>query len=146
MDDQKKSRPVSVIILVVLVFYFAIWNGLRLSQAIYFWKTLLEYGAHPLYIATSGGVWQMAGLLLVWGLWQGKTWAWLAAIVSAISYASWYWIDRLILQRPHSNWLFSMVVTLITLFFVLALLFLHSSRRFFPRDDHERKSKNTASA
>ena len=146
MINQKRIRPIRVTVLTALIFCFAIWNGLRLSEAVYFWRTLQEYGTHPLYIAISGGTWLIAGLTLMWGLWQGKTWAWLVTILAAISYDSWFWIDRLFLQKPHSNWPFSLVTTAILLSFVLIILFSHKTRRFFQRDDYERKLKNTTPA
>jgi hypothetical protein len=47
-DTQKRNRPVGVNILGVLTLCTALWNSLRLGEAIFFWKTLAEYGAPPL--------------------------------------------------------------------------------------------------
>jgi len=138
MDSQKMSRPIRVTLLAVLIFSFTLFNGLRLAEAIYFWKTLLEYGTHPLYIALSGGAWLVAGLLLVWGLWQGRPWAWLGTIGGVLGYLTWYWIDRLFLQRPHSNSLYSLIATALFLFLVLLVLFSRRARWFFLREAHER--------
>lgn len=145
MIKIKQHRPVGVTILAILAFLLAAWNGLRLGEAIFFWKTLAEYGAHPLYIAISGGVWFVAGLLLAWGLWRGKPWAWVAALGGAAGYASWYWFDRLILQQPHANWPFSLIFTVVSVSLILVILFSHNTKRFFQRDSHERKSKNSTS-
>jgi len=115
-------------------FWLVSWNGLRLGSAIFFWKTLAEYGAHPLYIAISGGAWLIVGLLLVWGLWWGKTWGWIAAIGSTAGYIAWYWLDRLVLQKPHANWPFALTATVITLLIIFPILFLYRTRLFFQRD------------
>jgi len=146
MQSMRKKHPLELTIFGLLVFGFATWNGLRLCAAISAWKVLAEYGAHPLYIAISGGVWLGSGLLLDWGLWQGKAWAWMAAIGDATGYGSWYWIDRLVFQRPRANWPFALAATIIIFIFVLFVLTTHGTRRFFQRDNHERKSKNSASA
>jgi hypothetical protein len=128
-----------MIILTALVFWLAIWNGLRLGAALFYWKTLLEYGTHPFYIAISGGAWFIIGLILAWCLWVGKVWTWMGAIVCAISYALWYWIDRLILQIPHANWPFSLVITAVLLAFVFFTLLSPKTKRMLNRDDHERQ-------
>ena len=125
----------------MLVFWFAAWNGLRLGEALSFWKTLEEYGAYPLYIAMSGGVWLITGLFLVRGLWQGKAWGRLAALGGAAGYASWYWFDRLVLQKPHANWPFAMIATIVFLLLILFILFSRGTRQFFQKDAYERKSE-----
>jgi hypothetical protein len=131
IDHRRKTRPSRVTVLAVLSFCFTLWNAVRLGEDIFFWKILLEYGTHPLYIALSGGVWLIAGLFLTWGLWYGKKWAWLAAVIITLCYASWYWIDRLLLQRPHSNWLFSLIATGALLFIIFSILLSRRTKRFF---------------
>ncbi len=136
---QKRSRPFSVISLTVLVFWLTIWNGLRLGEAIVFWKMLAEYGAHPLYIAITGGVWTIAGLSLLWGFWKGKTWGWVEALVSAFGYTAWYWFDRLVLQQSHANWPFVLIANIVFLSVILLILFSRTTRQYFQRDAYERK-------
>ena len=92
-------RPLRINFLVLLILAVAVWNGLRLGETIFFWKTLAKYGAHPLYIAISGAVWIIAGLLLAWGLWLGKAWGWAATLVGTVGYTAWYWFDRLVIAR-----------------------------------------------
>jgi predicted permease len=124
------------------VFWLTIWNGLRLGEAIFYWKTLAEYGAHPLYIAITGGVWPVAGFFLVWGLWQGKSWGWVAVLVGTVGYTGWYWFDRLVLQQPHANWPFVLVANIVCLLLILIILFSRVTRRYFKRDANDRKPKN----
>jgi len=146
MNYGRMLRPFRISLLALFAFCFSIWNALRLVEAIYSWKTLLEYGAYPFYLALTGGIWLIAGLFLTWGLWRGRRWAWLAATLVTPAYAAWYWLDRLLLQQPHSNWPYALIVTAILLLLVLLVLLSSKTRRFFHRDPHERKSKNSAPA
>jgi hypothetical protein len=139
MTDAKKTRPIGITVLSILVLWLAAWNGLRLGEATVFWKTLGEYGAAPLYISASGGVWLIAGLFLVWGLWKGKTWGWVSTFAGTIGYTAWYWFDRLVLQKPHANWPFVLVANIVLLLLILVILFSHPTRRYFQRDAYERK-------
>jgi hypothetical protein len=136
------KRPVRVNILALLVLAVAASNGLRLDKAVFFWKTLEQYGAYPLYICMSGGFWFITGLFLVWGLWQGKAWGQIAAISGTAGYTFWYWLDRLILQEPHSNWLFALISNIIILVMILFILFSDRTRRFFKKDVYERQPEN----
>jgi hypothetical protein len=133
------KRPFHVIFLAIIVVIYAVDNGLRLGETIFFWNTLEEYGAHPLYIVISGGVWLIAGLFLVWGLWQGKTWGWAAALVGTFGYTAWYWFDRLVLQKPHANWPFVLIANIVFLLLIFMILFSQKTRLFFQRDAYERK-------
>ena len=139
MISAKRVRSTGITILAIFVFLLAAWNGLRLGETIFFWKTLKTYGAHPLYIAISGGVWFIAGLLLFWGLWFGKPWGWASALGGTVGYFAWYWFDRLVLEQPRVNWPFVLVADIVFLLFIFAILFSRRTRLFFKRDAYERK-------
>jgi hypothetical protein len=128
---SENRRPTSITLLVLLILGLALWNGLRLSQAIFFWKTLQEYGASPWYIAISGGFWLLAGLALTWGAWIGKPWAWVTFIGGALGYGFWYWIDRLVLQLQHANWPFALAFTVLLACFSAFILFSPKTRAYF---------------
>jgi hypothetical protein len=136
---SETRRPTSVTLIALFVLGLALWNGLRLVQAIVFWSILKEYKAEPgsLYAALIGGVWFLAGLSIVWGLWQGKAWAWFAALGGAPGYASWYWFDKLVFQEQHSNWAFSLVSTVISMSF-FSILFHRSAIHFFHQNSRFR--------
>ena len=138
MVEEKNKRPVELTILEILFLLFAAWNGLRLGESIFFWKTLAEYGAYQLYIALTGGFWLIAALLLFWAFWRGKTWGRAAAFAGTLGYSAWYWFDRLVLQKPHANLSFVVVANIVFLLLVLTILFSRKTRRFFQRDTHER--------
>jgi hypothetical protein len=97
---ETNFRPIRVTLLALLMLVIALWNGLRLGQAIFFWKTLQEYGANPWYIVISGGFWLLGGLALAWGARRGKPWAWAGTIGSMIGYGSYMPIGRLLWCLP----------------------------------------------
>ncbi len=141
-----KTRPLSITVLVVPVLWLAFWNGLRLGEVIFYWKTLLEYGTYPLYIAISGGAWLFIGLLLFWCIWQGKSWGRMAVLCGTIGYTSWYWLDRLILQSPHANWPFALTTNTILLFIIFIILYSQKTKRYFKRDVHEQQPETPTTA
>ncbi len=132
------ERPKRVTLFAFVAFFFAAWNALRLGEAIYLWKTLIEYGAHPWYIAITGAAWCMIGSFLVWGLWKGKFWAWLGAIITVVLYVAWYWLDRFFLQTPHANIQYSIFATSVLVLFFFFILFTPRTVRFFRRAHHGR--------
>ena len=138
MTVTKKYRPIGISFLAILFICLAAWNGLRLSEAIFFLKTLSAYHASSLYISFSGGIWLIIGLLVAWGLWKGKGWGQAAAIGYAAGYSAWYWFDRLVLQETHSNWPFALIVNILSFFFIISILISHKAKLFFARDANER--------
>ncbi len=134
------KRPFRVSFLAVIFFISAVINCLRLSEGIFFWKTLSNYGASPLYIAISGGFWLLTALMIAIGLWAGKIWSWSGAIVGISGYESWYWIDRVFLQIPHANWPFALAGTIILLGISAFILFSANTRTYLnllKRDDQD---------
>jgi hypothetical protein len=141
MLDQRRSRPIGVTYLALFLFILAIWNGLRLGETIFFWKTLKGYGANPIYMSASSGVWLIIGLFLVWGLWQGKNWGRMAVICGSAAYTAWYWFDRLALQAPQANWLFVLSLNIVLILLFFGILFSKQTSQFFKRVGNERQSE-----
>jgi hypothetical protein len=139
MTATRNPRPIRISILAILILSFAVWNGLRLGEAIFLWRTLEEYGVNPLYISISGAFWLFVGFMLVWGLWQGKTWGRLAVIFGTAAYTSWYWFDRLVLQESHANWPFVLIANIILLLIIFYILTSEKTRLFYHRDLYERQ-------
>ena len=127
------KKPFGITVLALILVFTAVWNGLRLVEAIFLWKTLGEYGANELYLAISGGFWLLAALSIAGAIWWKRTWAWAGTIGYALGYASWYWFDRLVLQKPHSNWPFALCVTVISLLIVFLILFSPHGRKYFSK-------------
>jgi hypothetical protein len=139
--DSQNNKPFSVTILTWMVLSLAGWNAVRLGAAIAQWKTLKEIAPQPgpLYIAVSGGVWFIVGMVLLWGRVRRKAWTGKAILLAAAGYGSWYWIDRLWLQAPRANWPFALGVTAVLLIIVaLAVLNRFTASYFSQREDHER--------
>ena len=129
--NSTMKRPLGVTVLGIIVFFFSVYNCLRLVEGIVFRNTLEEFGAHSLYIILSGGFWLSTGLFLTWSLWKIKTWSWLASLGASVGYISWYWFDRLVLQLPHANWLFALGTTIVFLLIIFIILFSPPSRLYF---------------
>jgi hypothetical protein len=139
MTSPNVSRPIRIYVLIIFILWFTGMNGLRLSEAIYFWKTLQEYRVSPLYIGLSGGFWLIIGITLAWGLCWGKAWARMAATCGMTGYTIWYWFDRLVLENPHANWPFILFTNLILLIILFSILFSRKSNLFYIRDINERQ-------
>ncbi len=131
MNAFDGPRPIRVTLLAIVFLLFALFEGFRLVDSIYYWKTLLEYGAQSLYLALSGAVWSIGGLLLVWGLWRGKRWAWLGSVIGAVGFMIWYWLDRLLLQQPHNNGTFAVIASCFILLVILLTLLTRRTRHYF---------------
>jgi hypothetical protein len=137
-----EKRPFRVLCLALIALFAATWNVLRFGETIFFWKTLDQYGGHPLYIAISASFWIIAGLVIASGLWLGQAWGWAATLAGIIGYTTWYWFDRLVVQEPPANWSFVLIVNIIFLLILLPILLSFKTRRFFKRDPNGRKPKN----
>jgi hypothetical protein len=134
-------RPFSVTILLWLVLSLTVWSGLRLVTAIQWWRTLLEFASSPgpLYIAISGVAWLVAGIGLLWGIWQAKTWARVALLGAGAGFTVWNWSDRLLLQSSHANWLFTLAANFLLLIVLSICIFLPATKTFFmKREAHDR--------
>ena len=133
MIHSRNPQPIGIAMLAIIFFGVAVWNGLRMGEAIFFWSTQEEYGVNFQYIGISGGFWLIVGILLAIGLLQGKTWGRKAALAGTLGYTSWYWFDRLILQRPHANWPFVLTVNILLLASIFIILFSRRTKGFFKR-------------
>jgi hypothetical protein len=127
------QRPIRITLLTWLTLAFAIWNGLRLVQVVFFWSVLKEYLAAwgPLYIAISGGFWLFAALFIFIGLWQRKIWSWSGIIGLAFGYSAWYWFDRLVLEEPHANWPFALACTILLVGILAFIIFSPKTCSYF---------------
>jgi hypothetical protein len=123
---MKTSRDRSVTLLALGVLTFAGISLLRLYQVLVQWGFLAEIlPFSPLYLALTGLVWGLVGLVLGWGLLRGRTWAPGFTRLVALAFLIYFWLDRLLLARQTTNWPFAAVMSLL----VLALVFWTLSRR-----------------
>jgi hypothetical protein len=128
--------PFRSIILLCLVLLFTSWNLLRTWTA-FAWRGLLnEFSSRPSswVIMTSGMIWALAGLLLIWSIWQGKAWTRKLLLGTAAGYSVWYWAGRLFWQIPRPNWPFAVILNLVLIIFIIYLT------KSPLREAHERES------
>lgn len=132
---ERTSRPPGVTLLAVGVLIIAVFNLIRLAQAIVQWQTLvglLEF--LPIYMTVSGAVWGISGLFLGWGLLSGYPWAPRITRWAALLYAAYYWLDRLFVQTgagQSANAVFVAVMTLILLGWIFWILSRRRTSLFF---------------
>lgn len=112
---------------------------LRIVDTIVRWEWLEYAGVLPgtLYLAITGGMWGIAGLLAAFWILQGRSWGRLVSLAVMLFYVLTYWIDRLFFaQAPGtaSNTIFALLVTaIILLVSVLILRPFADLRRFIRR-------------
>ena len=124
-------------------------NLVRLGQSLASWKfleTLLPVS--PAYLAVTGLVWGVLGLLAAWRLWQGQAWARWFCLAYIGSFSVYYWIDRLFLPGfpgRNSNWLFAAVINFLLIALSVWILVQPKAKRYFEATD-ERRPKNSTFA
>jgi hypothetical protein len=134
------KRPFGVTILLWLVLSLTAWSSLRLYSAIQWWDVLLEFASPPgpWYIAISGGIWLIASLALLWGLWQATAWIRYAFLGAGASFTVWYWSDRFLFQISNTNWLFALVTNILLLIILSVCVFVPSTKTFLSkREAHD---------
>lgn len=139
------KRPFAVTSLVALVLTITATQLMRAWATVsnfVFYSEQLGNGL-SIFLTLSGLGWGVLGLSLGFGVWRGRAWALRAARWGFIAFATFGWLDRLVLQAsgPQTvNWLFQLVVTIVMLAAVLALSALPQTQDFFG-EKHERTLK-----
>jgi hypothetical protein len=114
---EKPRRPFSVTLLVLLVLIVAVFNLIRMLQTLTGWEFLTELmQISPVYLAASGLIWGVAGLLLAIWTWLGARRASRLIRLAIPMYSLYYWLDRLFLSgypERNVNWPFSAGVNLL---------------------------------
>ena len=128
------SRPLSVTMLAFGVLTLAGLNLVRFMAACQqreFLASLLPVS--PLYLALSGLLWAVIGLVLAFGLWTGRSFAVGGTLVAALAYTLYYWFDRSLLaaDAPAANMPFAVLTNLCLLVVVFWILFRPKARTFF---------------
>jgi hypothetical protein len=146
---MRNRRPITVTLLAWLISLAIIWNGIRLKTAFAFMGVLAEYSSPPLviYLIFSASIWMIIGIVLLWGIFSRKSWGREAFIGNTLLQILIYILDRLILQKPHANWLFVIGILIIYLLIISLLIFNRKTRQYFtPEGAHGRESENPESA
>jgi hypothetical protein len=100
------------------------------------WSFLESLSPAPplVYLAISGLVWGVVGALLVWGLLLGRSWAPRLTQISAPLYATFYWLDRLLIadrSAIYSRWPFAVGLTVLLLIFTFWVLSRPKVQHFY---------------
>jgi hypothetical protein len=122
----------------LLAFGVLIFAGLNLVRFI---LALQQWGflsgllpISPVYLAASGLIWFLVGLVLFWGLWRGERWAPVFTRWASFAYLVYYWGDRLFLSDQaaiHVNRPFAVGLSLIIVVVILWILSGRKAKRFF---------------
>jgi len=88
------------------------WNLVRFRTAIAWESLFSEVGARPgaTYVAATGAIWGVVGLVALAGSMAAKPWAGYVLGLSAAFYSIWYWLDRVLLQPPRASWPFTLLL------------------------------------
>ena len=137
-NSQSPKRPLSVTLLAWVVLIITAFSWLRLIEVIRRWNFLQSITPSPpiLYLAITGLIWGLLGASLIWGLFLGRAWAPRLMQVSALVYAAYYWLDRLLVADPSamaSRWPFALSLTIVLLAFTFWVLSRPKAQLFFNR-------------
>ena len=144
-----RKRPFGVTLLLWMVLFLSAWGLLRLIATLRWWQVLDQYGARlsPLYLAITGAGWAVAGVVLVWSIWTGKRWAYLAIPISIFLWLAEYWLERILFQDPRANLIFMISISIIFLAVALFCTFNRNTRDFLVKsEEHEQPDQDPTSA
>ena len=147
-DFVTKKRPFGVTLFLWMVLSLSAFGFLRLYGALGWWDVLHEFRSSlsPLYLSITGAAWALAGAVLLWSIWAGKRWAYLA-IPSAI--ALWlvqYWFERIFFEAPRANLLFMIAITILLLVITMACARNQKTKNFLRKsEDYEQPESNSIS-
>ncbi len=136
VQESRPKRPFLVTVLILLVLSYTALGWFGFSETIRQWDFLHEFPlvVPPLYLALRNVFWGLVGIPVIWGLWVGRRWARFATQIAAISYAIYYWLDRVLLADPVAiagRWSFTLGLTILCLVYMFLVLRLPRSRKFF---------------
>lgn len=138
-------RPWGVTLLALGVLSITVLNLIRFILAIRRWQFLSSLpGISPLYLALSGLFWAVMGVALFWGLWRGLNGAPRLMQAVMLTYAAYYWLDRIFLSERMAsspqestiaflplNWPFTITVTALLMASVVWILSRPYTKAFF---------------
>jgi hypothetical protein len=131
----RRTRPRRVTLLFLGVLINMGLSLARLALAVQQWSFLSAFSSVPvLYLALTGLIWSVAGLILAWGLWRGRRWAPPALFGTALAYTFYFWADRLFIADPtltRSSWPFLAGGNLVIIALIGWILSTRKARVFF---------------
>jgi hypothetical protein len=144
-----KNRPFGVTLFLWMVLCLSVWGLLRLLAVVRWWDVLnlFHSSLSPAYLAVTGAGWMVAGLVLCWGAWTRKRWAYLAVPISLIVWLAEYWLERIFFQDPRANLTFMIAITIVVVAITLLITYNRKTKEFFLRsEEHEQPDQDPTSA
>jgi len=137
-QDSRSQRPKRIVVFSVVVALIALFHLLRLLAVLLNWSFLRTrpYGLPVLYLGLDGLIWGSAGLVLLIGLWTGRSWARTAGMVLTGLYTAARWADLILAADPELlpvRWPIALIGSVIGLGSALWVLSSRPSRKFFDR-------------
>jgi hypothetical protein len=143
------KRPFGVTLLLWLVLSLSAWGAVRLFAAFRWWNVLNEFGARlgPPYLSITGAGWILVGVVLLWSLFSGKSWARLAIPISIFLWVVEYWVERMFFEAPRANFFFALILSILLFVVAFVSAFNRKTKRFFIRsEEHEQPNEYSDSA
>jgi len=143
-----RKRPFGVTLLLWMVLMLMAWGTLRFFAALRWWIILLEFESSlsPLYLSVTGAGWGVAGGVLLWSMFTGRSWTRRAILTSAIIWLIEYWMERIFFQSPRVDLPFALASTILILSITLVSTLHKSTRDFFTRsEEYEQQNENSGS-
>jgi len=128
--EIKKERPVRsmpfwVLWLAYVGVTIASWERMVKGIVDHYWLDLAGLFPGPVYIAITGGIWGVIGLVVVVWMATGRPGYRQVGFAAALFFAIFYWADRLLFSQPagdRANIGFAILFTLFWLLFALSVL------------------------
>lgn len=148
-ESMLRRRPFSVTLLLWLVLSLSAWGAVRLFATFRWWSVLNEFETRlsPLYLSITGAGWIVVGGLLLWSLFNGKSWARLAISISIFLWVAEYWVERTFFEAPRANFFFVLIASILLCVVTFFSAFNQKAKRFFIRsEEHEQPNEHSDSA
>jgi hypothetical protein len=144
-----QKRPFGVTLFLWMVLCLSAWGLLRLLGTLRWWDVLEQFNSSlsPQYLAITGTAWMVAGLVLLWSIYAGKRWAYLALPLSIFIWLAEYWLERIFFQDPRANLSFMIAVTMAISALTLVITYNKRTKEFLLKsEDHEQPDQDPTSA
>ena len=89
----------------------------------------------------------IAGIVLLWSIYAGKSWAYLALPLSIFIWLAEYWLERIFFQDPRANLSFMIAVTIAISALTLVITNNRKTKEFLLKsEEHEQPDQDPTSA